>query len=106
MPIHNHHGHSTDVRVLKSSNSEGADCINIKLVKAPIDFLASPFSELCNISSLGNIPDKLKISKVILIFKSDDNTKFTNHRPSSILPCFSKILESAMYCRLINYSVS
>ena len=30
-------------------------------------------------------------------------TNLTNYRPISILPCFSKILESAMYRRVMNY---
>ena len=49
------------------------------------------------------MPDKLKISKVLPIFKSEDSTNFTNYRPISILPCFSKILESAMHRRLMDY---
>ena len=89
---------------LKSSNSEGVDCININVIKTSIDLLASPLSQICNISfSTGIVPDRLKISKVIPVFKSEDSTKFTNYRPISILPCFSKILDSAMYHRLMNY---
>ena len=30
-------------------------------------------------------------------------TNLTNYRPISILPCFSKVLESAMYRRVMNY---
>ena len=89
---------------LKSSNSEGVDCFNINVIKTSIDLLASALSQICNISfSTGIVPDRLKISKVIPVFKSEDSTKFTNYRPISILPCFSKILDSAMYHRLMNY---
>ena len=89
---------------LKSSNSEGVDGINVNVIKASIDLLASSLSQMCNISfSTGIVPDKLKISKVLPIFKSEDSTNFTNYRPISILPCFSKILESAMHHCLMDY---
>ena len=92
------------VSSLKSSNSEGEDGINVNVIKASIDLLASHLSQMCNISfSTGIVPDKLKISKVLPIFKSEDSTNFTNYRPISILPCFSKILESAMHLRLMDY---
>ena len=92
------------VSSLKSINSEGVDGINVNVIKASIDLLASPLSQMCNISfSTGIVPDKLKISKVLPIFKSEDCTSFTNYRPISILPCFSKILESAMHRRLMDY---
>lgn len=74
------------------------------MIKASIDLLASPLSQMCNISfSTGIVPDKLKISKVLPTFKSEVSTNFTNYRPISILPCFSKILESAMHRRLMDY---
>ena len=54
------------VSSLKSSNSEGVDGINVNVIKASIDVLASPLSQMCNISfSTGIVPDKLKISKVL-----------------------------------------
>ena len=89
---------------LKSSNSEGVDGINVNVIKASIDLLASPLSQMCNISfSTGIVPGKLNISKVIPMFKSEHSTNFTNYRPISILPCFSKILESAMHRPLRDY---
>ena len=89
---------------LKSSNSEGVDGINVNVIKASIDLLASLLSQMYNISfSTAIVPDKLKISKVIPMFKSEDSINFTNYRPISILPCFSKILESAMHRRLMDY---
>ena len=92
------------VSSLKSSNSEGVDGINVNVIKASIDLLASPLSQMCNISfSTGIVPDKLKISKVLPIFKSEDSTNFTNYRLTSMLPCFFKILESAMHRRLMDY---
>lgn len=83
------------------------DFININVIKASIDLLASPLSQICDISfSTGIVPDRLKISKVIPIFKSEDNTKFPNYRPISISPCCPKIRESAIYHHLMNYLVT
>ena len=39
------------------------------------------------------VPDQLKIARVIPLFKSGDESTFTNYRPVSVLPAFSKILQ-------------
>ena len=51
----------------------------------------------------GVFPRELKIANVVPIFKSADEMVFTNYRPVSVLPIFSKILERLMYNRLIDY---
>ena len=51
----------------------------------------------------GVFPRELKIANVVPIFKSGDEMVFTNYRPVSVLPIFSKILERLMYNRLIDY---
>ena len=43
--------------------------------------------------STGFIPEKLDIAKVVPIYEKDNAEKFSNYRPVSLLPCFSKILE-------------
>ena len=48
-------------------------------------------------------PEKLKLVKVTPIFKSEKKEHFTNYRPISVLPCFSKILLRIMYNRLYEY---
>ena len=48
-------------------------------------------------------PESLKIAKVIPVFKADDPTLFSNYRPISIPPAFSKLFEKVMYNRLINF---
>ena len=45
----------------------------------------------------------LKIAQIIPVFKSGDKSQVTNYRPISILSCFSKILEKAVYDRTINF---
>ena len=55
--------------------------------------------------SLGNgiFSDKLKISRLIPLFKAGDPVNISNYRPISVLPCFSKMLEKIMYSRLYKY---
>ena len=45
----------------------------------------------------------MKIARVIPIFKSDDQSLFTNYRPISVLPSFSKFFERVIYNRLMQY---
>ena len=47
------------------------------------------------------MPSKLKIAKVIPLYK--DPALFSNYRPISLLPFFSKILERLMHNRLYNF---
>ena len=49
------------------------------------------------------MPDALKIAKVIHVFKNGSKTKVENFRPISILPSFSKIVEKAIYNRLLSF---
>ena len=41
-------------------------------------------------------PDKLKIARVTPIFKKGNDTLVRNHRPISVLPCFSKLIKHIM----------
>ena len=74
---------------LKSSSSKGVDGVSAKIVKAVIEEISLPLATIFNISlTNGYFPDKLKISKVIPIYKSDDRLFINNYRPISVLPFF------------------
>ena len=51
----------------------------------------------------GTFPDKLKIAKVIPIFKKGDPSLFENYRPISLLPAISKVLEKKIALQLSSY---
>ena len=51
----------------------------------------------------GMFSDKLRISRLIPLFKAGDPVNISNYRPMSVLPCFSKMLEKIMYSRLYKY---
>ena len=53
--------------------------------------------------SNGIVPDQMKIARVVPLFKADDQSLFTNYRPVSVLPSFSKLLERIIYNRLLDY---
>ena len=48
-------------------------------------------------------PETLKIALLSPSFKKDEKFIFTNYRPISVLPCFSKLLDKIMYNRLEKY---
>ena len=50
-----------------------------------------PLCDIINLSfNTGIIPDKLKISKVIPIYKNESKDNLSNYRPISILPIFQR----------------
>ena len=47
--------------------------------------------------------DKLKIAPVSPVYKVGDSSDQTNYKPTSVLPCFSRIFERIVYNRLFSY---
>ena len=89
--------------VNKCNNKMSTDCndIDMKLVKSVIGGISKPLTYICNLSfQTGTFPSNMKIAKVIPLFKSGDKHNFTNYRPVSLLPQFSKILEKLFNNRL------
>ena len=66
--------------------------------------LAEPLPYIINRSLRDStVPGKLKIAKVLPLFKYGLKTLMDNHRPISILPTISKILERVVYDQLSGY---
>ena len=88
----------------RSGKATGHDKIPISIIKQSIHIIAEPLALIINLSiTQGIVPDQMKIARVIPLFKTGDRTLFTNYRPVSILPSFSKFLEKVVYNRLANY---
>ena len=76
----------------------------IKIIRQSLQNIAQPLVTIIStLLSAGVFPESLKIAKVIPVFKADDPTLFSNYRPISSLPAFSKLVEKVMYYRLINF---
>ena len=93
----------TIIKLLKSS-SPGWDQISPQVVKKVKTSIIIPFTHVLNLSLVtGIFPKELKLANVVPIFKAGDVQVFTNYRPVSILPVFSKIMERIMYNRLLSF---
>ena len=74
------------------------------VIDESILLVSEPLTHIINLSIQHVIvPDEMKIARVIPIFKSDDQSLFTNYRPISVLPSFSKFFERVIYNRLMQY---
>ena len=80
---------------LPNKNSCGFDGISTIVMKSIKNVILKPLTLIINqIINTGVFPNKLKIAKKITpVFKKDDRTLFTNYRPISLLPIFSKVIE-------------
>jgi len=68
------------------------------------DELASPLALIANICFTSGIhPDKLKIAKVIPIFKKGSKLIPSNYRPISLLSNINKIIEKLVYPRVFSF---
>ena len=92
------------IEKLDCKTSCGIDQISSKVVKYVAPYILIPLSYIFNLTfATGSIPGQLKITLVTPVYKSSDKNIFSNYRPISVLPCFSKVLEKFMYKRLIAY---
>ena len=74
-----------------SSAHDKISCIILKEIKY---IIAEPLSLVVNQAfNTGLFPSKLKLAKVIPLFKKGDRTSIGNYIPISLLPCMSKVLE-------------
>ena len=65
--------------------------------------ILSPITLILNLSLYtGILPDRLKIAKIIPLFKKEDPHQPDNYRPISLLPV-SKIFEKTVFLQLYEY---
>ena len=80
------------------------DCISNKLLKYVRNVISEPLTIIINqMLNIGVFPDLLKISKVIPIYRKEDDTIFSNYRPISLLSSISKIFEKVILEQLATY---
>ena len=72
------------VQRLETSSSIDYDRISHTVAKGVLWKIYKPLSEIFNMSfNSGEFPDKLKIAKVVPVYKSDDKLTVSNYRPIS-----------------------
>ena len=69
----------------------------MSLHKKVITKIFKPFTHICNVSfETGFFPNKMKIAKFLPLYKPGETHVFTNYRPISLLPQFSKNLDKLL----------
>jgi hypothetical protein len=91
------------MKKLKNS-SPGWDDLLPSILKQISTHISVPIAYVINLSLINGVfPTYLKITKIIPLYKANDNTIMNNYRPIAVLSVFSKIFESVMYKRLIKF---
>ncbi|XP_065680554.1 uncharacterized protein LOC136094516 [Hydra vulgaris] len=81
------------INSIKINKSPGVDDISSNIVANVSSQIRKPIFEIFKSSiKTGTVPDKLKVAKIIPIFKTGETYQINNYRPISILPIFLKYL--------------
>jgi hypothetical protein len=89
---------------IKKNKSIGADQVNGNVIIECFEQLKNILFKIFRASiHQGVFPEKLKIAKIIPIFKEGDKSEISNYRPISVLSTFSKIIEQIMFNRVYKY---
>ena len=95
---------SDSAKKLTSKLSSGHDNMSTKLMKDTLNYIIEPITHIINQSlCTGIVPTYMKIAKVVPIYKSSDSTILKNYRPVSLLPAFSKLLETIVFKQLMSF---
>lgn len=90
--------------MLKNTSSIGDDLIQATIFKENATILAPELKTIINATfQQGMYPDKLKITKVIPIFKGGDTMNLNNCRPINLLPFGDKIMEYEVNEQITDY---
>ena len=82
------------IKKIPSSKAIGCDGLSVKVLKLVASVLVHPLCRLMNFSiSSECFPSTWKTTQVTPLFKSGSREDTSNHRPISVLPVLSKILE-------------
>ncbi|XP_054260489.1 uncharacterized protein LOC128985133 [Macrosteles quadrilineatus] len=92
------------IKNFKDSKSQDVYGLSTHVLRAVADLVAVPLTHLVNLClAHGFFPDSLKKARTVPIFKKGNPTLMENFRPISILPIFSKVMETVMKRQLLSY---
>ena len=93
-----------ETMALPSNKASGLYSCPIRVLKCEKQIISDPLAKILNISiEQGIYPQKLKIAKIIPIFKCDDETDPNNYRPIPLLSIFNKLFEKILYKKLKSF---
>ena len=88
----------------QTNKATGPNSIPSNLLHMVKDIIASPLSDMVNLSfESGKYPQKMKIAKIIPIHKKGSRLNVDNYRPISLLSNTNKIFEKLMYKRVYRF---
>ena len=94
----------SQINALPSNEAYGLYSFPAKILKCCKYAISVPLANIFNLSvTKGKYPTKLKLTKIIPIFKEEDETCVNNYRPISLLSIFNRCFEKIMYERLVKY---
>ena len=90
----------TIINSLKNKNCVSFDNISMKTIKQIAPYITNHLSDIFNLSfEQSVVPNKFIIARVIPVYNSGDKNNLIDYRPISVLPAFSKLIESAVVNR-------
>ena len=95
-----------DLRSLQRTKATGIDELPSAMLKDCAKYISGPLCYIINLSIKSfTVPSLWKIAKVvpILIYKFGNTNLLENHRPISVLPVLSKLIEKAVHKQLLDY---
>ena len=88
---------------MPNNKSYGLYSCPTHLLKEVSHIISQPLASLLRYVSLGTYPRKLKLAKIIPIFKADDVEDPNNYRPILLLSNFNRIFEKLIYVRMPSF---
>ncbi|XP_039300576.1 uncharacterized protein LOC120355896, partial [Nilaparvata lugens] len=94
------------VRSLKSSASVDIYGFSSNVLKKIIEHILSPLTYCINRCLRdGVFPEALKVSRVVPVYKKGSKVDPGSYRPISLVPCFSKVIETIIHRQLYRYLI-
>jgi hypothetical protein len=92
------------INSFNTNKGTGPCSIPPKILNLICDSISNPIATIANLSfSTGTHPERLKIAKVIPVFKSGSKMLTSNYRPISLLSNLNKIFEKLMFNRVLPF---
>ena len=92
------------ISALPAKTSSGHDGISNQFLKQLNSSISYPLSIIFNQSlSSGVFLEKMKLAKIVPLFKGKEEDMVVNYRPISLLMTISKVLEKIMYNRMYGF---